>query len=356
MKWLRIALLALLAGPVAAEDAYQLLRADPTGYARMDPDRPLVFPADHGPHPEHRIEWWYLTANLRDGDGRLWGLHWTLFRQSMTPADDPGGWASNQVWMAHAALSTPDGHHYAERFARGGIGQAGVELDDAGFDAWLDDWHWSGPEPSPLPGKLALAFEGFELELALTADTPWVRQGEGGFHRKSDQGQASYYYSQPHIHAEGRLTTPDGELELTGPAWLDREWSSQPLAPNQPGWDWLSLHFDDGTGLMVYRLRREEGEDAVSGTWIEADGRARTLDGDAIELSAESDTRVALPGGGHKTLPLTWTLALPGAGEQWRITAPRPDSWLDTLFPYWEGPIEARGSRDGVGYLELTGY
>ena len=26
--------------------------------------RPLVFPRDHGSHPEYRTEWWYLTGWL----------------------------------------------------------------------------------------------------------------------------------------------------------------------------------------------------------------------------------------------------------------------------------------------------
>ncbi|MFY8134229.1 MAG: hypothetical protein ACOVKS_04455, partial [Aquimonas sp.] len=28
--------------------------------------RALSFPAVHGAHPRHRIEWWYLTARLQD--------------------------------------------------------------------------------------------------------------------------------------------------------------------------------------------------------------------------------------------------------------------------------------------------
>ena len=27
---------------------------------------------------------------------------------------------------------------------------------------------------------------------------------------------------------------------------MDREWSSQPLAPDQTGWDWFSLHLTSG--------------------------------------------------------------------------------------------------------------
>ena len=359
MRLARLLIITLI-GTALADD-YQLLRSDPDGYQRAQPDQPIQFPADHLPHPDFRIEWWYLTANLTDQNGESWGLQWTLFRQAMTPDDDPGGWASKQVWMAHAALSTPDGHRYAERFARGGIGQAGVALNNRGdFNAWLDDWQWIGTGGSLFPGRLALRFDNIDLELALSSNTPWVRQGEAGYHRKSDLGQASHYYSQPHIQIEGELELDGATLRMAGPGWLDREWSSQPLAPNQPGWDWFSLHLDDGSALMVYQLRNDAGDPWLSGTWIDADGRSRTLERQAIELTAESFTTLTLDNGEQKRLPLDWTLRLPHSNQSWRITAPRPNSWLQTLFPYWEGPVTATAQTDrtanGVGYLELTGY
>ena len=109
-----------------AQDAYQLLRSDPAGYAAVEPRKGLSFPIDHLPHKAFKIEWWYLTANLKDESGEDYGVHWTLFRQAMSPEPDPGDWQSNQVWMAHTALSLPDRFVYEERFARGGIGQADV--------------------------------------------------------------------------------------------------------------------------------------------------------------------------------------------------------------------------------------
>lgn len=353
-------LIALLTVPAVADD-FQLLRADPTGYQSAEPGYRMTFPADHLPHPDFRIEWWYLTANLTDADGQLWGVQWTLFRQALTPDTDPGGWASNQMWMAHAALSTPKGHRHAERFARGGIGQAGVGFDQDGhLNAWLDDWQWMGSEDEFFPAALHLNFQGVEVDLQLTANTPWVLQGDQGYHQKSDLGRASYYYSQPHIQIDGELTIEGETLSVTGPGWLDREWSSQPLAPNQPGWDWFSLHLDDGSALMIYQLRQNDGPANVSGTWIDADGRSTTLPADAIELSVNQYQRLSLRDGSEKNLPLDWTLTLPERNLRWRIQAERANSWLDGLFPYWEGPVRAEALNDrtppGLGYLELTGY
>src|SRR5690349_1365015 len=108
------------------------------GFARVTPGRTFSFPADHGPHPEFRIEWWYVTANLRDAAGNAYGAQWTLFRQALRPETTFEGWAAQQVWMAHAAVTRADSHRTSETFARGGIGQAAVEA--APFRAWIDAW------------------------------------------------------------------------------------------------------------------------------------------------------------------------------------------------------------------------
>ncbi len=117
------------------------------GYALPDPDTRFQFPRDHGPHPDFRIEWWYLTANLTGADGTDYGLQWTLFRSALAPGDQGDGWDSPQFWMGHAAITTPDAHFVTERFARGGIGQAGVTADP--FSAWIDDWAMTGIDAGP---------------------------------------------------------------------------------------------------------------------------------------------------------------------------------------------------------------
>src|SRR6201991_5275279 len=80
------------------------------GFARVTPGRAFSFPADHGPHDNFRIEWWYVTANLRDAAGQAYGAQWTLFRQALQPSGAREGWATQHVWMAHAAVTRADTH------------------------------------------------------------------------------------------------------------------------------------------------------------------------------------------------------------------------------------------------------
>ena len=340
-----------------AQDPYQLLRKSSNGYKPVLPGRIFTFPRDHYPHKDFKIEWWYLTANLTGENGGRYGVHWTLFRQAMNANSDPGGWQSNQTWMAHTAISTPQGFSFSERFARGGIGQAGVSDQTAkpGFEAWMDEWLWHSAKSSPFPATLSANTDKARFQLSLSADNNWILQGEGGFSLKSEKGQASYYYSQPFIDVQGLLWLEDSPIKVSGKGWLDREWSSQPLASDQAGWDWISLHLDNGSALMVYRLRHDSGAHHLSGCWINKEGEKLVLQSKEISLTPLEKTTIELSEG-LKTLPLMWEISIPSLEIQLIAKAIRPNSWLDTTFPYWEGPVEVQGSQQGSGYLELTGY
>ncbi|MEM6620420.1 MAG: lipocalin-like domain-containing protein, partial [Pseudomonadota bacterium] len=259
--------LGLLFSPAARAQGFAGLGTDADGFAVPAPGYGFDFPADHGPHPDFRIEWWYLTANLKTADGRDFGLQWTLFRSALAPGE-ADGFASPQVWFAHAAVTTPERHFATERFARGGIGQAGVVAEP--FHAWIDEWQMAGPDMDSL--RLTAQGPDFAYDMRLRAEGPLVFQGDRGFSVKSAAGQASFYYSQPFYAIEGTLELPGGPVAVTGQAWLDREWSSQPLADNQTGWDWFSLSFATGDKMMGFRLRQTDGADFTAATWITADG------------------------------------------------------------------------------------
>src|SRR5680860_1231826 len=72
------------------------------GYAQADRERRFRFPADFGPHPDFRHEWWYFTGNLQAADGRRFGYELTLFRIALSPVRTPGksAWRTNQLYTA----------------------------------------------------------------------------------------------------------------------------------------------------------------------------------------------------------------------------------------------------------------
>ena len=351
---------------VVAQDVFQVLRDNDVGYAEVKRGVPLIFPQDHFPHPDYRIEWWYMTANLKDQQGQDWGLQWTLFRQSLSPDANLEGWDSDQIWMAHAAVTTPDKHFFAQRFSRGGIAQAGVNqlTGSNGFDAWIDDWRWQSASDTLFPSTLEFNAGDHKVSLELNSKDDWVLNGDAGFSQKSAQGQASYYYSQPNITVKGTVKTEDKTIPLSGNAWLDREWSSQALAQNQKGWDWFSLHLDDGNKLMVYQLRHDTGNNWISGSWISAEGEVTPLGKGDIELNSSSESQITSNNNRSITLPLDWTISvstsnLPALNRSLTIKPLYDEQWLSTSFPYWEGVVlvsDDKGQSVGKGYMELTGY
>jgi predicted secreted hydrolase len=190
----------------------------------------------------------------------------------------------------------------------------------------------------------------FRYELQLTAGAPLVFHGDRGYSIKSALGQASYYYSQPFYRVEGSLEMQDGPVAVTGNGWLDREWSSQPLASDQEGWDWFSLSFASGPKLMAFQLRGS-GPGFTSGTWILPDGRTKALQDGSILVTPLETAQVA-----GRSVPVVWQVQVPEFDVDVRVSALNKNSWMATSVPYWEGPVDVEGSHDGQGYLEMTGY
>lgn len=345
-RLLNIVLAWLMLGAAAFAQGFAGLGAGGEGFAQPSPDTVLQFPRDHGAHPDFRIEWWYLTANLQGPDGTDYGVQWTVFRAALAP-EDRDDWSSPQLWMGNAAVTTPKAHLFAQRLARGRIGQAGASA--APFDVWIDEWRMWGDDPSRV--RLMASGSDFAYDLSLTADGPLTLQGASGYSVKSAGGQASHYYSQPFYEVSGNLTLPGGVVPVTGQAWMDREWSSQPLADTQKGWDWISLHLDDGSKLMAFQLQQTDGGAFSSGSWIAPDGTVSPFSDGAIEMTPLDWSDVA-----GRRVPTRWRVVLPQRGVDIELAALNPDSWMDTLFPYWEGPVRFSGSHSGRGYLEMTGY
>ncbi|MDX1379975.1 MAG: lipocalin-like domain-containing protein, partial [Xanthomonadales bacterium] len=329
--------------PPPASD-FDILAQNAEGYQQARPGTPLSFPRDHGPHPDYRVEWWYLTANLFAADGTPYGVQWTLFRQALAPQPDDVGtnpWLGRQVWMAHAAVSTSSEHFSFQRYARGGthggLAQAGVATQP--FAAWLDDWRLESVGADWLPLTVSARDDGVSFELALSSDRAPVPQGDAGFSQKHPEGGGSMYYSHPWLQATGTLTIDGQVIEVTGDAWLDREWSSQFLQPDQQGWDWFALHLDSGEKLMLYRLRGSEGaDDYAHGVLLSPGGTRRLLDHQAIDFRPVEWSRVA-----GRRLPTDWVIELSELNRTLRVTALHPDQWMATDFAYWEGVVTVSG-------------
>ena len=344
------------------------------GYAQALEDRDFVFPADHGPHPDFRNEWWYVTGNLDSENGTRFGFELTIFRFSLTPpaagsAEDVSAWRSNQVYIGHFALTDAGNRqfHVAQRYSRGSLGLAGARAEP--FRVWLDDWSMVEARRSEraqdayefgLPWRLQANDGEVGLDLVLLPQKHPVLNGVQGLSQKAAMaGNASYYYSITRLQTAGTVRIDGDEFAVSGLSWLDREWGSNALSRDQEGWDWYALQLSDGSELMFYNLRRRDGSQDMhsAGTLTLADGSTVHLSAD--DLSIEVLDTWQSPHGGR--YPIAWQIAVPKYKLNLTIDPVLDAQELVTTVRYWEGAVDVSGERgdtqiSGRGYVELTGY
>ncbi len=350
------------APPRAALSIADTLRGTETaGYARALAPREFHFPADHGPHPEFRTEWWYYTGNLETHEGRRFGFQLTFFRSALAPEmpDRKSAWATRQAYLAHFTVTDVDGKrfHSFERWGRGALGLAGAQGEP--FRVWTGDWSADAIDGQALPMRLRAARDDAAIDLVLQEGRPPVLQGDRGLSRKSAElGNASYYYSLPRMPAAGTVRLGNQSFAVTGAAWMDREWSTSSLGRDQIGWDWFALQLADGRDIMLYQLRRTDGsaDPASSGTVSSGDGASgegRHLGINDVSLTVLDRWRSPRSGAVY---PSRWRLRIPSEKLDLEITPLLADQELDVSFRYWEGAVAVTGSQNGRGYVELTGY
>jgi predicted secreted hydrolase len=344
-----IGALLVAAPPVFAESA------GAPAYAPVLPGQALAFPADHGAHPQHRTEWWYITGWL-DTPGGPQGFQVTFFRtRPDVDQRNPSAFAARQILFAHAALSDPKVGKllHAERIARQGFGLAEAATGDT--DIVLDDWSLK----READGRFRARAGGkeFAQDLRFTPTQPVLPEGEDGISRKGPlTTEASRYYSIPHLNVAGILRRGDRPFRVTGEAWLDREWSSTYLDPHAVGWDWTGLNLDDGGAVMAFQVRDAKGHSLWSGGSLRAaDGALTRLKPSDVAFRAHRRWRSPRTGVDYP-VQQTLTLQLPTGPRQFLLTPLFDDQELDSRPSgpvYWEGAVRTTGGR---GYLELTGY
>ncbi|MGR3972405.1 lipocalin-like domain-containing protein [Shewanella sp. 1180_01] len=347
---------------------------DDLAFTPVVPGYRFEFPRDHMAHNSFRQEWWYLTANLTTETGEQLGAQWTQFRVALKPTDQQSiapqatdvvpksefTWATQQLYLAHSALTSSNAHLAHEKWSRRHSEFAEVKLDP--YQIRLDNWRWQSETNALFPATLTVENPDFSYRLQLNSQAPLQFQGTNGYSLKSRDGQvASYYYSQPFIEISGEINR-NGKVErVAGQGWLDREWSSQFLTKTQQGWDWFALRLNDGSTLMLFQLRDQS---PAENTPISAFYSARRMFADGTGRNINStdnpnDIKMTPLKWQHTVngdYPVSWQVKIPSENIDLTITPLNPNSAMPLSTPYWEGPVQLSGSHTGTGYMELTGY
>ena len=384
----------------------------------------VAIPRDHMSHPDFQLEWWYLTFVLSAEDGQEFGLQYTLFRFNTELNAPPSvkvnaensaevnannhiakNWTNGQQWMGHASLHTAEQHYFEERFASGGVGNAYVNQQP--FTTVIDDWAWkaaqaevqTGAESKAMfPSVLKVAFGQSSthhpvringkipttaadslselndapsvsaVKVSLNLDTygPFIKQGDNGYSKKTqDERLRSYYYSQPFINAKGTLNIEGNSVRVTGKGWFDHEWTSHLANSEAMGWDWFSLHLDDGSKLMAFRMHAmnenmknstsKHSEIFTTASYIAKNGTKETIEQANVSITPTAYETIN-EGESPRSVPTAWRIQIPEKDIDLFIRPFKENQWNNSLFPYYEGRVEIKGSHSGSGFMELTGY
>ena len=356
-----VALLILCSlNPVAAGD-----------WKQAQPNYAWSFPRDHWSHEGYKTEWWYFTGHLQAGDGRRFGYQFTFFRVGVLPTAPQvdSGWAARDLIMGHAAVSDLDRneHRFSEAIYRA-IPLLG------GFGSWPEPLIAWSRAPAGTSGKWRLSWngngfdfdarddaQGMSFSLSTQPGKPLIFQGPNGYSRKTQSGTgASLYYSFTRLQTSGELSLDGRTWQVSGESWMDKEFFTSVLQPQQIGWDWFSLQLDDRREIMLFLLRHEDGStDFASGAVAHPDGRTTFLDGSAFSVTNVEHWQSPHTEGVY---PSRWSLSIPQEKLELEAVVEVADQenrsrLIDTLY-YWEGAVKLLQNKTqvGKGYVELTGY
>ena len=352
-----------------------------TLWEKVKPGKIISFPNDHGSHPSFRLEWWYLTGWLNDMTVP-YGFQVTFFRlgtgyrfQENTSFD------SSQIVFVHCSLSDPNQNRLfvAQKIGRPGIGPVDIKREDMRLQ--FEDILLFREAKSD---KYFLRINQRKFNLNFTITPPGqlgsrffpVLNGVNGFSQKGpNKDYASYYYSRPNLRITGDLGFyQNKKRKVSGIGWLDHEWMSQLLMDDFVGWDWIGINLIDGSSLMVFKIRKQDGSIGWSDySFIDKSQQKRVI----REFNGVfSDQRERHFKNKNEVIWRTrknWRSPRSGAiypieqsifinKVEYGIIPIMSDQEVDALQStgnyYWEGAVTMiSGKKEiGVGYLELTGY
>ncbi|MBK7654493.1 MAG: carotenoid 1,2-hydratase [Betaproteobacteria bacterium] len=347
------------------------------------PIRAMEFPRDFGAHLDARTEWWYVTGMARAQDKSRdappeYGFQVTFFRSLVESTQEmKSSFAAKHLIFAHAAITDikKGKFWHDQRIARSSnvpatdIASAGLRTTHVELRDWSLKREPGSAETNSSVYRALVATQLFGLDLSLQTSQAVMLQGYEGLSRKGPQAsQTSFYYSQPQLSVEGKLSIQGKSQQIQGSAWLDHEWSNEMLHPDAVGWDWIGMNLDNGSALTAFQIRDKSGAALWDGGSLRRakNSMAKRSDEDRTDAFNRGDV-IFQPVKFWKSpksearYPVEWQVRTPMGLYTVRALVENQelDSRASTGAIYWEGLSELVDSshrRIGYGYLEMTGY
>jgi predicted secreted hydrolase len=323
-------------------------------------DRPMVFPFDHGAHPNAPMDIWEFTGQMHAPDGHRYGFQLSITRLGLQPDHParPSAWATRDVYRGLLGLLDASGGHYraSERFARAALGMSGY--DPASGRVWLDDWTIQLPSGEATSFNLQAEAEGTRLDLRLASQKPAVLPVTESFPAASAGSLRAYMLSRMAI--SGTVQSGEHRHRVAGRGWLNRSWGKMAPPGGQVALNRYQVQLDDGRELLIFQLRRKDGSapPLSSGFLIETDGRVSPISRNDVRL--EPDAYWSNPAGTR--YPVGWTIKLPNLETELHLSPLVENQEAVRSVRSWAGSVSVSGAGPrgealaGQGFMELTGY
>lgn len=368
------------------------LPANPAPSVRTSP---VGFPQDAGPHDASTIEWWYINAFLTTEAGKRYALVGSFFRTGLTPTQkghyliyaladldakkkaaysvlDKANFDLLKAFLPLMAMQRPDDPRPMQLLGalqKGGLPKPHrlypetAKMRTKPMFAISSGKNWlAQASEDGRTWKASLTGDDFSVSLRLSqqAQRPAMLvggEGKTGLNRPDDM----FYVSLTRMDAAGTLTVGGRTEKVTGVGWLDRQWGTSWVVGDN-GWDWFGLQLDDGTDVIVYRIK-----DNATGKVLRTEATLLGKDG---RLTVDKNPMFATSGAWTDpetkiTYPETFTVTIPAVG----MTLTATPAFSEQVIPVigigdaiWEGVVNVTGTRadgsavTGRGYRELVGY
>ncbi len=329
-----------------------------------DAEYRMAFPRDHANHPDYRLESWTFAANLQSKEGRAFACQVRFVRAGLNfKPDNASRWAVRDLYFTQWTITDENDRRFlhGDRINRAGIGWAGAENER--MRVWNEDWEAA---ETPQGGfRLRAAEKTSTIELNFDRGKPAILHGENGLVQKGEFSiNATRFYSLSRMRAQGAVVIDGQRFDVEGMGWFDHEFGASTEEKDQQGWDRFAVQFDDGTELLVFRIRNQSGltTEQSFGTWISPDGVAQKINADQFQLDSLSQWKSK---DSSATYPAEWRLQIPGRSLDLTLrptVAAQEIPGTDAVGgAFWLGSIRAEGRIggrpvQGRGRMELTGY
>jgi hypothetical protein len=226
-----------------------------------------------------------------------------------------------------------------------------------------DQFNWSTSKLSvSAPG---LSWTGDEQHMTIKATTPWgainlqlTNNGPtlsySGNGVVQVFGSTNYEYALPRMTAAGTLTVRGETSQVTGGAWVDRQWGPIPFTASST-WSWMNLNLSNGDKVAVW----DDLNSTMQSAWATIQRPDGSYEVAAVKPLADGASAPWTSTASGNTYPTRWSIDIPSLHTQLQVRVTgTPDQELGlTQGPGAKQGVEATGAVSGLYQGQnVTGY